>query len=44
MPAGQGTWPAIWMLPSDDVYGGWANSGEIDIMEAVSSVELTSNT
>ncbi|MDZ7925103.1 MAG: family 16 glycosylhydrolase [Marinagarivorans sp.] len=35
LPAGQGTWPAIWMLPSDDVYGGWANSGEIDIMEAV---------
>ncbi|GAA0370730.1 hypothetical protein GCM10009092_38800 [Bowmanella denitrificans] len=35
LPAGQGTWPAIWMLPSDYVYGGWAASGEIDIMEAV---------
>jgi beta-glucanase (GH16 family) len=35
MPQGQGTWPAIWMLPTDYVYGGWAASGEIDIMEAV---------
>ena len=26
-------WPAIWMLPTDWVYGGWAASGEIDIME-----------
>ncbi|MEL6877589.1 MAG: glycoside hydrolase family 16 protein [Pseudomonadota bacterium] len=35
LPQGQGTWPAIWMLPEDNVYGGWASSGEIDIMEAV---------
>ncbi|NLS14053.1 glycoside hydrolase family 16 protein [Vibrio sp. SM6] len=35
LPSGQGTWPAIWMLPTDYVYGGWAASGEIDIMEAV---------
>lgn len=35
MPQGQGTWPAVWMLPSDFVYGGWAASGEIDIVEAV---------
>lgn len=33
MPLGQGLWPAIWMLPTDWVYGGWAASGEIDIME-----------
>jgi beta-glucanase (GH16 family) len=33
LPAGQGIWPAIWMLPTDDVYGTWAASGEIDIME-----------
>ena len=33
MPIGQGIWPAIWMMPTDDVYGGWAASGEIDIME-----------
>ncbi|MBB3062017.1 glycoside hydrolase family 16 protein [Microbulbifer rhizosphaerae] len=35
LPQGQGTWPAFWMLPSEWVYGGWAGSGEIDIMEAV---------
>ncbi len=33
LPKGQGIWPAIWMLPSDEKYGGWAASGEIDIME-----------
>jgi len=38
LPAGIGTWPAIWMLPTDYVYGGWPNSGEMDIMEAVGHV------
>ncbi len=33
MPLGQGMWPAIWMMPTDSEYGGWAASGEIDIME-----------
>lgn len=32
---GLGTWPAIWMLPTDWVYGDWPASGEIDIMEHV---------
>lgn len=35
LPAGRGTWPAIWMLPQNDTYGGWPASGEIDIMEHV---------
>lgn len=35
LPQGQGTWPAIWMLPDADSYGPWAASGEIDILEAV---------
>lgn len=35
LPQGQGTWPAIWMLPERDRYGSWAASGEIDILEAV---------
>lgn len=35
LPKGRGTWPAIWMLASDNTYGGWPASGEIDIMEHV---------
>jgi beta-glucanase (GH16 family) len=35
LPHGKGTWPAIWMMPQSSVYGGWPNSGEIDIMEFV---------
>lgn len=35
LPSGTGTWPAIWMLPTDRAYGDWPKSGEIDIMEHV---------
>jgi beta-glucanase (GH16 family) len=35
MPPGQGIWPAIWMMPTEEVYGRWPLSGEIDIMEAI---------
>lgn len=35
LPKGKGIWPALWMLPENNVYGGWPTSGEIDIMELV---------
>lgn len=35
LPAGRGTWPAFWMMPASSKYGGWPDSGEIDIMEHV---------
>jgi beta-glucanase (GH16 family) len=33
LPKGNALWPAIWMMPQFSTYGGWPNSGEIDIME-----------
>lgn len=33
LPTGQGVWPAIWMRPQAEKYGGWPASGEIDILE-----------
>lgn len=42
LPAGQGLWSALWMMPRDNVYGYWPNSGEIDILEYLgTSRELT---
>lgn len=35
LPTGQGVWPAIWLLPENNLYGDWPGSGEIDVMEAV---------
>lgn len=35
LPKGKGIWPAFWLLPQHNVFGGWPRSGEIDIMEMV---------
>ncbi len=37
LPKGKGIWPALWLLPQDNVYGVWPKSGEIDLMEAIGS-------
>jgi hypothetical protein len=39
LPRGKGIWPAFWMLPTYQLYGGWPNSGEIDIMEAINQMD-----
>ncbi|SMC18343.1 Carbohydrate binding domain-containing protein [Andreprevotia lacus DSM 23236] len=44
LPYGQGLWPAFWMMPQDSVYGGWAASGEIDILEAINTKGAGGNT
>lgn len=33
LPLGQGIWPGLWLLPEGSEYGGWAASGEIDVLE-----------
>jgi beta-glucanase (GH16 family) len=33
LPSTGGTWPAIWTLPTDWIYGNWPDAGEMDIME-----------
>lgn len=40
---GSGLWPAFWMMPENDVYGGWPFSGEIDIMEIKGRKETMSS-
>jgi len=35
VPGGSGSWPAIWMMPTDAEHGPWPKSGEIDIMEYI---------
>jgi len=34
LPTGDWLWPAIWMLPVENIYGDWPASGEIDIAES----------
>ena len=40
LPKGKGTWPAFWMMPSNNDFGAnpWPHCGEIDIMEEVGCV------
>ncbi len=33
VPVGRGYWPAVWFLPSENHYGIWPLSGEIDLLE-----------
>lgn len=35
--AAQGGWPAIWLMPQNEIYPGWPNGGEIDIMERLNN-------
>lgn len=44
VPTGGGMWPAFWMMPTDSVYGGWAASGEIDIMETSNDTDYIGGT
>jgi beta-glucanase (GH16 family) len=39
LPSTSGVWPALWMLPTGSPYGGWASSGEIDLMESVNNAD-----
>ncbi|KRT86910.1 hypothetical protein AMK59_1529, partial [Oryctes borbonicus] len=41
MPAGDWLWPAIWLLPRYNAYGGWPASGEVDIIEARGNRDYT---
>ncbi|KAK4010861.1 hypothetical protein OUZ56_019989 [Daphnia magna] len=41
MPKGDWIWPAVWMSPTDSVYGSNPRSGEIDITEVRSNVNLS---
>ena len=44
IPTGGGMWPAFWMMPEDEVYGGWAASGELDIMESANDTDWIGGT
>jgi hypothetical protein len=41
LPIGQGIWPAFWMMPTYELYDGWPESGENDIIENIGSEPST---
>jgi beta-glucanase (GH16 family) len=43
LPAGQGIWPAFWMLGDNISKDGWPKSGEIDIMENIGKEPATNH-
>jgi beta-glucanase (GH16 family) len=44
LPNFTGAWPAFWMMPESDAYGGWAASGESDSMEAKNECSVVQST
>lgn len=42
MTTGDWLWPAIWLLPTKNVYGAWPRSGEIDLVESRGNRKLFS--
>lgn len=44
LPAGQGIWPAFWMLGQNIHEIGWPRCGEIDIMEHINSLDVSHGT
>ncbi|MCK9927834.1 family 16 glycosylhydrolase [Frankia sp. Mgl5] len=44
LPTGRGAFPAVWLLGSDMPAVGWPASGELDVVEAVSTAPTTVHT
>src|SRR5574340_689762 len=44
LPAGQGIWPAFWMLGQNIREVGWPSCGEIDIMEHINNNDVMHGT